>query len=270
VVKQCAAAILVALLASGCVHRPPSSARAPHGFTRAIVLNGFPVTVHLTPGAAASARLPLLIYATGDGGWRGKDVDVYRQLVGWGYPTAGFSAPEYVKHLRGDEETTTPARLARDYAALIDLAKEALALPDSARVILVGVSRGAGLSVVAAGQRALQGSLEGVLAMGLTKEEEHVRWFRRRSTTELKIYDYLPSLGSLPLAVIQSTNDNYLPAESARTLFGVDSDHRQFHAIDARNHSFAGARSRLYDAMRESLAWMTRLTSDPREPSRPR
>src|SRR6185436_9226386 len=148
----------------------------------------------------------------------------------------------------------------------IAAAKQALLLPDSTHVILVGVSRGAGLSVVAAGQRALQPSLDGVLVMGLTKEEEHVRWFRRRIYAELQTYDYLPRLGSLPLAVIQSTHDNYLPADAARTLFGGDTDRRRFHAIEARNHSFAGARALLYDTVRTSLVWMTSLVPN-RRPS---
>lgn len=251
----------------GCVHRAPVSGFKPPRITRSVTLNGYPVTLHLTGAAGATVsdqQRPLLVFATGDGGWRGKDVDVYRHLVSWGYATAGFSAPQYVKHLEGEDATTTPARLARDYAALIDVAKQALMLPASTHVILVGVSRGAGLSVAAAGQRALQSSLDGVLVMGLTKEEEHVRWFRRRTYSELQTYDYLPRLGSLPLAVIQSTHDNYLPADAARTLFGRDTDRRKFHAIEARNHSFAGARALLYDTVRASLVWMTSLVPNTR------
>jgi len=225
--------------------------------THDVTVNEFPVTLHLVRPATLRQQ-PLLIYATGDGGWRGKDLDLFNHLAEWGYPMAGFSAPEYYKHLRGDEETTTPARLARDYEAIIDAATRELMLPASTPVILVGVSRGAGLSVVAAGQQAIQPSLDGVVVMGLTKEEEHVRWRRRRQSTELAIYDYLPRLASLPLAVIQSTRDNYLPAEQARTLFGADTDRRQFHAIDAKNHSFSGARPALYETLRSSLEWVVR------------
>jgi pimeloyl-ACP methyl ester carboxylesterase len=174
---------------------------------------------------------------------------------------AGFSAPEYIKHLRGDEETTTPALLARDYAAIIDTARSELMLPAATPVILVGVSRGAGLSVVAAGQPTIQPSLDGVVVMALTKEEEHVRWRRRRQSTELEIYPYLPRLADLPVAVIQSTRDNYLPAEEARTLFGSDTDRRQFHAIEARNHSFAGARLLLYETLRSSIDWVERMAA---------
>ena len=247
--------ILVAGLSAGCIHRIPRHDPPLSHSTREVTLNGFPVTLHLVR-PITSPRLPLLIYATGDGGWRGKDLDLFNHLASWGYAIAGFSAPQYIKHLRGDAETTTPARLARDYDVIITFARQSLALPESTPVILVGVSRGAGLSVVAAGQPLLQSSLDGVVAMALTKEEEHVRWRRRRESTELKIYDYLPRLGSVPISVIQSTRDNYLPSDVARTLFGADTDRRQFHEIDAKNHSFAGARPLLYETLQSSLEWV--------------
>ena len=255
VVNRIAVGLVLAVFAQGCVHRLPPHTPAVRQLTRAVTLNGFPVTLHLVRPVAPSLR-PLLIYATGDGGWRGKDLDLFRHLGSWGYAVAGFSAPQYVKHLRGEAATTTPGRLARDYTEIIAAARRELMLPASTAVILIGVSRGAGLSVVAAGQPPMQQELDGVVVMGLTKEEEHVRWRRRRQSTELEIYDYLPSLGDVPVAVIQSTHDNYLPADQARTLFGADTDRRRFHAIDARNHSFAGARPALYDTLRSSLDWV--------------
>ena len=210
-----------------------------------VTLNGYPVTLHLAR-PATTPRLPLLIYATGDGGWRGKDLDLFRHLTSWGYPIAGFSAPEYVKHLSGDAETTTPARLARDYERHHDVGQ---AVADAAVVDARHPGRcvrGAGLSVVAAGQEMLQPLLDGVVAMGLTREEEHVRWRRRRESTELKIYDYLPRLGPMPMAVIQSTRDNYLPSDIARVLFGSDTDRRQVSRDRCPQSQFAGARPLLY------------------------
>ncbi len=69
-------------------------------------------------------------------------------------------------------------------------------------------------------------------------------------------YEYLPMLGRLPIAVIQSTRDHYLPAAEARTLFGPDTAYRKFDAIDARDHSFGGARDKLYETMASSLDWI--------------
>ena len=231
--------------------------------SRTIALNGHALTLHFANPRAA-AGLPLLVFATGDGGWHRKDLDAWRHLASWGYPVVGFDARDYVTHLGESSDTTTPARLAGDYARIIDAAREALHLSPGRPIVLVGVSRGAGLSVVAAGQRSLRPQIAGVLAVALTREEEYVKWYRRlrrrdRAAAQaemVQVYEYLPRLGALPLAVVQSTRDNYLPAAEARTLFGPDTAHRRFQAIDARNHSFAGARDDLYRAMAGSLEWI--------------
>lgn len=233
-------------------------------FTRQVELEGRSLTVHLHRGDTAHAHT-LVLYATGDGGWRGKDRDVYRQMASWGYATAGFSAPEYLESLPGDAGTTTPARVGLDIAHLIDATRDALLLPPSTPVTIVGVSRGADLMVVAAGQPGLRPELSGVVAMGLTREEEYVRR-RQRPGIALDLYAYLPRLGDLPLSVIQSTRDHYLPAADARVLFGSDTPLRVLHAVDARNHSFAGARPRLYALLRDSLAWVGQHAPSPAGP----
>jgi pimeloyl-ACP methyl ester carboxylesterase len=267
-------AIMTAVVSVGCLQRlPPLVPGEPREFERLLLLNGHQLTVHLTTPARAAQR-SVILYATGDGGWRGKDVDTYRRLVSMGHPTAGFSSPEYLKYLGGGSETTTPARLALDYDAIIDFSKTSLMLSPDTPVILVGVSRGAGLAVVAAGQGLLRRELSGVVAIGLTREEEHVHRFTRRlqrsgepqarSPIIIQTYQYLRRLGSQPISVIQSTRDNYLPADAARLLFGPDTERRQFHAIDARNHGFGNARPLLYDAIQASLVWIDRLTVEAR------
>jgi fermentation-respiration switch protein FrsA (DUF1100 family) len=227
-----------------------------------IVLNDHSLRLHFSRGTRGAAR-PLLVYATGDGGWHRKDLAAYHHLIGFGYPTAGFDAHDYVTHL-GARDSTTPARLAADYQRIIKAAKEALDLPADYPVVLVGVSRGAGLSVVAAGQRGLRPSISAVLAIALTKEEEYVKMLRRLrrrgrpvvGPEMVEVYDYLPRLAGMPVAVIQSTRDDYLPAAEARTLFGPDNPHRWFQPVQARNHSFGGARLQLYEAMDRSLNWI--------------
>ncbi len=259
------------MLSAGCgLHHEPIVHPPGLAFDRQITLGGRRLTLHLA-APAAGRHLPLLVYATGDRGWAGKDLDVYRHLVAWGYPVAGFDAHDYVSHLDRDTrsaarhgieaETTTPERLADDYATIIASARVALNLGSEADVVLVGVSRGAGLSVVAAGERSVRDQLKGIVAVALTREEEYVRWYDRLhgrrppgAMEMVQVYDYLPLLGDLPLTVIQSTNDRYLPAAAARQLFGNDTAERRLIAIEASNHSFAGAREALYDAMKSSLA----------------
>jgi pimeloyl-ACP methyl ester carboxylesterase len=208
------------------------------------------------------------VYTTGDGGWKRKDLALYRQIVSWGYPIAGFSAPDYLDHLRGEDGTTTPGRLGRDYADIIAFAETNLGLEPGTPVVLVGVSRGAGLEVVAAGQPRVRDKLTGVVAVALTREEEYVRWFGRfpilhrpQERVMVQVYEYLPLLGQLPIAVVQSTHDQFLPAAAAAQLFGAETPTRRFRAIEARNHSFAGARAEMYQACREAFDWI--LGRDP-------
>ncbi|HTM24290.1 MAG TPA: AcvB/VirJ family lysyl-phosphatidylglycerol hydrolase [Vicinamibacterales bacterium] len=271
--RICGATIALAALAvSGCaprVHLPDGSV-APE---RTIVLNDHPLTLHFA-NEHARASMPLLVYATGDGGWHRKDLDAFHHLILMGYPIVGFDAHDYVTHL-GRTTETTPGRLAADYARIIRAARNALHLTADRPVVLVGVSRGAGLSVIAAGQRELRPSIAGVLAVALTREEEYVTWLRRfrvrgaRPSTPPKremveTYDYLRLLGDMPVAVIQSTHDNYLPAAEARGLFGPDTPRRRFEPIESRNHSFSDARDTLYAEMEASLEWIDeRLSFSP-------
>jgi pimeloyl-ACP methyl ester carboxylesterase len=204
-----------------------------------------------------------VLYATGDGGWRSADRGLFQHVALWGYPAAGFSARRYLELL--GFEATTPRQVAQDYRQLIAFAKKALALPGDTPTLLVGFSRGSGLAVVAAGQPEIRPLLVGVLAVALGDEEEYVRHPTTRGglrqvaeseLTALRPYEVLSGLGRLPVAVIQSTEDGYLPAARARQLFGPDGERRRFYPIRARSHTFAGARDGLYEEAREALEWI--------------
>jgi hypothetical protein len=267
--ERVCSAVIAAAMGVGCAHYVPLSApNAVVESERAIVLNGYPIKIQLAEPAGNGNR-PLLLYATGDGGWRRTDLDTYHELISWGYPVAAFSSPDYLRHLDKGLKTTTPADLADDYRAIIDAAKAQLMLAAGTPVILAGVSRGANLAVVAAGQETLQHELGGVVAVALTNEEEHVRWYREirlrpgqprvNVPVTLQVYEYLPRLGTLPISVVQSTGDKYLPAGAAQELFGPNTDRRQFHAIRSRNHSFSDARATMQTAIQTSLAWIDDL-----------
>jgi fermentation-respiration switch protein FrsA (DUF1100 family) len=231
-------------------------------------LNGHPFELRLSRPAEASAGKVLIIYATGDGGWLGLGTDIFNWLASWNYPVAGFSSRSYLHHLGyfSETETTTPRLLARDYESIIAFAEGRLGLPASTPIILVGMSRGAGLSVVAAGAGSLDQRLAGLLAIALTKEEEHVLGRTRRTTPAdgrpgrpramIETYRYLNRVGPFPVMVLQSTHDGYLPAEEARKLFGPDSEIRKLRAVEAANHSFHNGCQTLYQYAEDALKWI--------------
>ena len=227
--------------------------------------------LHLSRPAGARLDAPFFVlYVTGDGGWGGKDLDTYEQVRTWGAPVAGFSAPDYLDRLSGGQ-TLGPDALARDFGAILAAGAGQLGLDPTTPAVLVGVSRGADLVVIAAGDGHLPHVLSGVVAVALTDEEEYVRHPRHhvphlgRSEPHdpplemARPYEYLARIPS-PMALIQSTNDQYVPAVRAAVQFGPDSPRRRFYPIDARNHSFAGARAVMYRALRASLAWLAELS----------
>ena len=132
-----------------------------------------PVPLHVAR-RLGTGEAPLVLYVTGDGGWRGADPLVFRALVQWGYPAVGMEARDYLDHLGDLERRATPRRVASDYSHLVRHVRSGLGLDASTGVVLVGFSRGAGLAVLAAGQRALRPRLLGVVAMAMTDEEDEL------------------------------------------------------------------------------------------------
>jgi hypothetical protein len=258
---------LAALLCGACLNASPSlePGTLARLFVRDAQLDTERIEVQLVRNTSAAGARPMVLYATGDGGWRSADRGLFQHLASWGYPLAGFSARHYLEHLRF--EATTPAHVAEDYRELIGFAKKALELPADTPTVLVGFSRGSGLAVVAAGQSELQPLLGGVLAIALSDEEEYVRDDKTRAgrgpprsgdrrLATLRPYEILAGLDRLPLAVIQSTADRYLPAAQARQLFGPDGERRRFYPIQAGSHTFAGGRDALYEQARAALEWI--------------
>jgi len=214
-----------------------------------ILLHGHALRLHLVN---TGDPRPLVVYATGDGGWHRKDVDFFKHIAQLGLPAVGFDARDYVTHLGAP--TVPAAELAADYARIIDCARGGLQMAGERPVVLLGVSRGAGLAVVAAGEGGLGAPLAGVVAVALTEEEEFV-------TGQPAPYAYLRRLTGVPVAVIQSTRDRYLTSDAARTLLGADMPYRWLQPVQARNHSFGGGRPQLYLAVRRAVAWLLGVSS---------
>jgi hypothetical protein len=265
--------LCVLVLSCACAARvPPFDPAAPLRIESEIAFDdAHLLELHLSRPCELDPMRPLILYATGDGGWRGKDEEAFERMTRWGYPLVGFSSPTYLGHIVRHTHQATPPDVARDFERIIRIAKARMSLPDTMRTVLVGVSRGSGLAVAAAGEPVFQPLLAGVVAVALTREEEYVHRLRRNRKAPqqppvmvmLDNYEYLPRLRNLPLSIIQSVHDNYLPAEEARRLLGPDSRLHQLHPIASKNHSFTDAREPLYAQMKSSLEWVCQLGVEP-------
>jgi hypothetical protein len=259
VLKVSGALLLAGALAGGgCQHRPvadPSTA-APSA----------PLGVRLPDLGDAKRRdvsvwvarplgnpsHPLVLHLTGDSGRHGLDLQLFTAVTRWGYPVAVLSSLDWIATLR--DGVATRGSLARDLDSVARAAAQATGVPEDERVVLLGLSRGAGLAVEAAGEAALRARLLGVVALGLCPREDKV-WGSQGVGLP---YRDKALLTGLPLEVIQSSRDHYMSAADARKAFGPDTEFQALHAIEATSHTFVGGREALLEQLRISLERVAR------------
>jgi len=250
------------------MHLPGHSNPAPiRESSTTVALHGKPLTLHVAqPDAQRSRAHAFVLYASGDGGWFGAAVEMWRQMAVAGYAVVGFSSRAFLKVERPKATLLDPAQVAREYSVIIDRARTTLGLEPSTPVILTGWSRGAAFSVLVAAEPGADPGILGVVAIGLA-EGEDLRINGADDETDegsagaeqrpwpYHNYEQLARV-SRACAVIQATHDNYFPAADARQRFGADGVARRFYAIDAENHRFSGGKVAFRTALVDAMGWI--------------
>jgi fermentation-respiration switch protein FrsA (DUF1100 family) len=259
-------AALSLLLLSGCA----GLASRPGVFDasrREIVVGGR--TYHPTyvkPLASAPENL-LVAFFTGDAGWMGTSGMLFSHLAEAGYPLAGFDSREALKPIKKSGEAVSVSEAADSIEQEIGRAKTDLGLEPGTPVLVIGFSRGASLVAFTAVQPRLHAGLAGAVAVALTRETDYLKApnpvdrppeIQVDEKGRMQLYPALALIGSIPLAVIQSTGDRYVPAAESRRLLGPDTPTRRLYEIEARNHGFSGADAALLGALDDALRWIER------------
>ena len=243
------AVVLAAWLAGG-----PA---APAGVTETLTLRGKPLTLHLYGPPAGEPT----VVASGDGGWIHLGPEVAALLAAQGRFVVGLDSKEYLSHFTSGPRTLTPAEVPGDVAALVDRARQGR----PARVLLVGVSEGAALAVLAAADPALQPKLLGVVALGLPDDAElGWRWrdsliYLTHKTPDEPVFhtsDYVARLGPVPLAALHSTHDEFVPLAEAQHVMAVPGGVKRLWVIEAQDHRFTGASDEFRARLIEALEWI--------------
>ena len=269
-------AVLSHLVSLGCATLQRSSPQRParaKAFTATVSLHGKPLDVHLMAPLEPVAADVLVLCASGDGGWFGAAVDMFEQFGREGYYAAGFSSRAFLNLQRSTDELVNGKQIVDEYRQILAPVRTTLGLASSTRTVLTGWSRGAAFAVLVGADGGLQQELAGVIAIGLPDEEQ----LRVRSDSDDKqlggqangtthrmrfeTYGLIPAIDRTPCAVIQSTRDDYLPAEQARRLFGPDTEVRRLYAVDASNHRFSGGHDRFMVALGDALKWVVAHSS---------
>jgi pimeloyl-ACP methyl ester carboxylesterase len=266
-----------AMVESACaptVHTPssPSASTAPLGpreSTTRLSLHGKQITLHLASPGVRSPNQPIVLYASGDGGWFGAAVGMFHTLAARGFPVVGFSTKAFMSIEQGHHRPLAVDQVAEAYSQVLARARADLHLAVDAPAVLTGWSRGASLGVLVAARHPVDPAVVGVVAIGLAADErldieggtddDAITTAADSTATRdgrvLDTYSAIDRIAPRRCVVIQASNDGYLPAAQAHTLFGADSAVKRFVEIQARNHRFNGGEAAFADALGEAVAW---------------
>jgi dienelactone hydrolase len=223
------------------------------------------LTIYKPGGSAPKGTI---VMAGGDVGWVGLAVTMSQQLMAEGYVVAGINVRQYLSAFTVGASHLTPEDVQYDYGALARLLDGRGLLKTPA--IVSGVSEGAALAVLAAAAPANHAWISGAITMGLPASAEiawrwsdFTSWITKKDAAEpsFRARDYLPAVSPVPLVMIQSTRDEYVPTSDYRDLdSAARAPHRQV-LIDASNHRFTDRIPELQRAFDAALAWITATKS---------
>lgn len=201
-----------------------------------------------------------VLVSSGDGGWMHLGPQVAEFLASRGYYVVGFDVKAYLASFTTGTATLDPAEEPGDYAALVRFAGAG----SDRKPILVGVSEGAGLSVLAATHPAARDLIAGVVALGLPDVTE-LGWRWKDSVIYLthgtpnepsfQTAAVIDRVSPLPLAAIHSTHDEFVPLETARQLVEKAREPRRFWEVRASDHRFSDNPAGFQASLLEALAW---------------
>jgi hypothetical protein len=214
----------------------------------------------------------LVLFATGDAGWRGASGEVFEHMALQGYYLAAIDSRQIVRPLKHAGRLAKIPEAAAAIEALIVQSRKALGIPESTPVLVTGYSRGANFVVLTAGDETLRHHVGGAIAIALTRETDFLEapapnvrppQVQVDEKGRIQTYPAIALAGSIPFAVIQSKGDGYVPADEARRLFGADTSTRRLYEVDARNHGFGGGREQLLHDLDEAMSWVEATAHGP-------
>ena len=203
-----------------------------------------------------------IIVSSGDGGWIHLGPRVAEFLASQGFFVVGFDARAYLESFTSGHVTLKPEDEPGDYKVLADWAARGA----SRKPILIGVSEGAGLSVLAATDPTTKTAIAGVIGLGLPNTNE-LGW--RWKDAMIYVTHGVPNeptfstaalvdrVSPLPLAAIHSTRDEFVPLPEIQRVIAAAKEPKRLWIIDAADHRFSDNMTELERRLLEAIAWVT-------------
>lgn len=245
-------------------------ADAPKEGRNGFVVRGQEQDIYFYKAAGAGGRGKVL-FAPGDGGWRGFAIDIAEQLQAAGYDVYGLDTRRYLLSF-ADRGGLKPADIAGDFRQIASWIRQ-----DGKQVLLVGWSEGAGLALAASSDSQSKTVFQGLVAIGMTERNilawrwsdlwaEVAKVLPKEPTFESS--DHVGRVAPLPIFMLASSHDEYVTADATRTLFARASEPKKLVIIDAKDHKYAGKKDEFFGILKQALAWIAQPNSQPAQPKK--
>ena len=220
-------------------------------------------TLTLAIGQPAGQARGTIIMGSGDVGWVGLAVSMAEDLSAQGYTVVGLNVRQYLSTFTSGKSHLLITDIPGDYRVIRDMLKQRRLLTHP--VILSGVSEGAAIAVLAASDPKNHDWVDGVITMGLPPTAELAwrwtdigAWITKRDADEPSFApkDVIAAVSPVPLFMIQSTKDEYVPKAEYDRLLQMAGEPKKLVLIDASNHRFTDKRPELGAAYVSGLAWI--------------
>lgn len=224
-----------------------------------VAIRGQKLEVYYYPATGQRLNRKVL-FAPGDGGWRGWAITIAQQMATWGYDVYGLDTKTYLESFTG-KTTLTENDVMSDFRNLTLW----MTGNSSERVTLIGWSEGAGLSVLAAANPENKRFFNGLITFGLGDEnvlgwswKDNITYITKLKPDQPFFYAsrFMSRIAPIPYLMIQSSNDEYVPFDEAKNLATLAKEPKRVVVIKANNHRFDGNQDEFYRTLREGLQWM--------------
>jgi dienelactone hydrolase len=209
----------------------------------------------------ARGGIPVIV-SSGDGGWIHLGPHVAEVLAAKGFFVVGFDVKEYLERFTSGKTTLSPEDEPGDYKVITDFA----ARGSNEKPILIGVSEGAGLSVLAASDPRVKTAIAGVIGLGLPDLNElGWRWkdaeiyFTHRTPHEptFSVAAIVDRVTPVPLGAIHSTKDEFVPVAQVQQVFDRAKEPKKLWIINASDHRFSDNMAEFDQRLLEAITWVT-------------
>ena len=224
---------------------------------QAVVIRGHQQSLYIygSPGGEP------VIVSSGDGGWIHLGPHVAQFLATRGFFVIGFDVKIYLSSFTSERSTLRPEEEPADYRVLTEFARRAT----GQKPILIGVSEGAGLSVLAATDTVTKTDISGVIGLGLPDMNELAwRWkdsliyltHRAANEPSFSAAAIVDRVAPVPLAAIHSTHDEFVPVTDIERVLKAANEPKRLWIVNASNHRFSDNLDEFDRQLLEAIAWV--------------